>query len=201
MEQENPQPEANKRVRSKNNQATVLKQLSNQSLYPLQERIGIYVIAILSTVGIVLITYAGVMALISTVIADDNGSSNDAGIGIEMDLGGIDDILGEVSDALDGDDYDDESQFQQDESDLHQYVDADDENTEPVPGVINASDVEFWGFPGSGTLIGWLQANHEIMILDLEYDDYWTHIETYIEFESGPVPMSGFVERQFVTVD
>ena len=56
MKKENQQgkklkEESSKRERNKKTtQAAVLKQLNSQSLYPLQERIGMYVIAVLSAV-------------------------------------------------------------------------------------------------------------------------------------------------------
>ena len=40
---------------NKDKRTSVLKQLDNKKLYPVQERVGIYAIAVLSTIGLVLI--------------------------------------------------------------------------------------------------------------------------------------------------
>lgn len=197
---ENPQTEAvnediNKKARRKDSkQATVLKQLSNQSLYPIQERIGIYMIAILSTVGLGLIIYTGVMALINTVVPDEQPIV-EARPELEMDLGGIDDILDEVADVLENsDDESDETDFQQDEADLHIYVD----DEEPTYGVITGVNVDFMSLPGSGSRFGFLQADDEVTILQLVYNTYWTHIETQIDFGTGPATVQGFIYRHLI---
>jgi len=205
MEHENPQTEAvnedtRKKVKSKNsNQATVLKQLSNQKLYPLQERIGIYVIAILSTIGLALIIYTGVMALISTVIPEE--ATVEVRPDIEMDLDGIDDILEDVADVLDDneDDEYDEADFQQDEADLHVYVDVEADMEIPTEGVINAPYTALRSQANSNASISFhLQPDHEVTILDWEYSDDWVQVEAQLD-NIGVV--RGFVERQFIDVD
>jgi len=208
MEHENPQAEAvetvnddsSKKVTNKNNkQATVLKQLSNQNLYPIQERIGIYLIAILSTVGLALIIYTGVMALINTVIPDEQVV--EARPDLDMDLDVIDDILGDVADALDTDDEDDETEFQQDQADLHEYVDPEEDEPEgpmPTHGVVNSDMVDFMSLPGSGNRHGWLHTGDEVTILQLDYNTYWSRIESAIDFGSGPVLIQGFIYRHLL---
>ena len=202
MEHENPQPEAVnedaiKKVRSKSSkQATVLKQLSNQNLYPIQERIGIYMIAILSTVGLALIIYTGVMTLINTVVPDESMAEVRPDLDLDMDLDGIDNILGEISDVLEDSDEADEADFQQDAADLHQYAEED-----PEYGVINSDMVDFMSGPSSGGRHAWLQTGDEVKILQLDYETHWTHIETTVDFGAGPALVQGFVYRHLIDVD
>lgn len=213
MERENPQTkavngDASKKVRNKNNkQATVLKQLSNQKLYPLHERIGIYVIAVLSTIGLVLIIYTGVMALLTAVVPDE--VTVEARPDVDMDLDSIDDLLVDVSDVLDAideeDEEPDESDFQQDESELHVYVDPengdDDDEEMPAQGVINTAQTEFRTQPGAGNIIVFLQPGAEIRILDFNYNDEWARIEAQVDFGTGPASTPGFVNRQFIDIE
>lgn len=105
--------------------ATVLKQLNEQSLFPLRERIGIYVIAGLSVVGLILITYTGVMAVVTSAI--ENGNNGDyVAADIDVDVEEVHDILDDVEDLLDF--LEDDEEATQDEADLHEYVDLDDED-------------------------------------------------------------------------
>jgi len=197
MEYENPQTEvvnedAIKKVKNKNSkQATVLKQLSNQNLYPIQERVGIYVIAILSTVGLALIIYTGVMTLINTVVPDEPVA--EIRPELDMDLDGIDNILGEISDVL-GDDEVEEPDFQQDEADLHQYAD-------PTYGVINSDSVDFMSGASSGDRHAMLNTGDKVTILQLDYNTYWTHIEAIVDFGAGPATVPGFIYRHLIDVD
>lgn len=178
-----------KKMRSKNDkQATVLKQLSNQSLYPIQERIGIYVIAILSTIGLVLITYTGVMAVVSNITPEAPPSE---GLLIDMDLSSP---TADESDDAYPDEIDDSEEY---DGDSHN------ENSEPVvgQGVINDGMVNFVANPDSNATLAWLEFGQTIDVLDLYYNDYWSHIVAEVDFGAGPEPTFGFVFRQFVDMD
>jgi len=215
MENENPQEEAFKKnpakkaTKKKAKQATVLKQLNNQNLYPLQERIGIYVIAALSTIGLALITYTGVMAVVSS-------AANASEAPIDVDVDDLHDIL----DDLDLDDLigseDETEEPSQDEDDLHQYVeptDDDDEdepedeetddepvsgNNQPTIGIINANVVRFWRHPEADSLF-LLDIGDEVTIIELDYNAYWSHVEAYSDVLTGELRLwQGFVRRDFI---
>ncbi|MCL2559991.1 MAG: SH3 domain-containing protein [Turicibacter sp.] len=85
-----------------NKRDSILKQLDDRRLYPIQERIGIYVVAVLSVVGLMLIGYTGVMAIatnaanaadLPTVDAEEVHEMLD-----EIDLNGEDEEYDEVED-------------------------------------------------------------------------------------------------------
>ena len=67
MENDNDKPLVKKVPAKKNiKRASKLAKLENRKLYPMQERIGIYIITFLSAVGLSLIGYTGIMAVAST---------------------------------------------------------------------------------------------------------------------------------------
>ena len=195
--------EPRQKVKTKQNkQATVLKQLNNQSLYPLQERIGIYVIAVLSTIGLVLISYTGVMALVSS-------ATNEPDTSIDINVDDVYNILGDLSDESE------DEEPTQNPSDLHQYVDPDDESdvpetddvddTEPESdshadiGIVNANLVTLRREPASSDVMQLLHEDYEVRIIDLNYNAYWSHVET-IPLDGEP-PLQGFVQTEFIDVD
>lgn len=190
----------------KNKQATVLKQLNNQSLYPLQERIGIYVIAVLSTVGLILISYTGVMALVSSAT---NGSDTP----IDINVDDVYNILDDLDDLSDGPEDEEPSQ---DPSDLHQYVEPDDESdapetndveeTEPDPdpanpdiGTINSNLVTLRREPASADVMQLLHEGYEVRLIELDYNAEWAHVETIPT--DGEPPLQGFINRTFIDVE
>ena len=126
MENENPQEGSPRRqptqkvAKKKNKQATVLKQLNNQNLYPIQERIGIYIIAVLSTIGLALITYTGVMAIVSS-------TANGSDAPIDIDVGDLHDMLEELDEL---DNLTETEEPTQATEDLHHYVDPTETETE-----------------------------------------------------------------------
>jgi len=218
MENENPQEEAFKNnpakkvTKKKAKQATVLKQLNNQNLYPVQERIGIYVIAALSTIGLALITYTGVMAVVSSA-----ANASDAPIDIDVDVDDLHDILDDldIDDLIGADDETEEPS--QDEGDLHQYVEptddedepedeeTDDEpvsgNNQPIIGIINANAIRFWRHPGSDGLF-FLNTGDEITIIELDYNAYWSRAEAYSDAITGELRLwQGFVDREFIDIE
>jgi len=118
-------PKRSKRT-NKSTQSTILKQLNNQSLYPLRERIGIYVIASLASIGLILITYTGVMAFVTSA-TNGNGSATD----VDVNIAEIHDMLDEIGDLIDVED--EEEPATQPLEDLHQYADElDDEDDEDL---------------------------------------------------------------------
>lgn len=190
----------------KNKQATVLKQLNNQNLYPLQERIGIYVIAVLSTIGLILISYTGVMALVS-------GGSNGADSTIDININDVYNILDELSDldALS----DETEEVHQDPDELHQYAQPDEDTdvpetedieTEPSSedsgiGVINQDMVRFWREPDVDDLL-LLHTDYEVIIVELDYNAFWSLVEFESDAITGePVLWQGYVRREFIDVE
>lgn len=231
MENENSQEEALKKkpskkvVKKKTAQATVLKQLNNQSLYPLQERIGIYVIAVLSTIGLALITYTGVMAVVSsTTLGSDAPADVDVDeiqdmlddldylIGTDEDTDeGTDDVATDVETDVETDEATDEGANEgADDVDTDIETDGGDDDIDtdvptatPEPttgtGIINANMVSVWREPGS-TALFLVHTGDEITILDLDYDAYWAHVEVETDV-FGRETEIGFVRRHFIDVE
>ena len=181
-----------KKMRNKSNkQATVLKQLNNQNLYPLQERIGIYVVAALSALGLILITYTGVMALVST-------SENETYAPVDVDVDDVSDMLGDLDDLLD-----DEDVIDQDTDDSDQYVASDDGEPEDSEsgatiGIINENAVHFLREPDSTDAMLALQEGDAVILIDFDYNAYWAHVE--IETDAMGT-LRGFIERRFIDVE
>ena len=211
-----------KKMRNKSNkQATVLKQLNNQNLYPIQERIGIYVVAILSALGLILITYTGVMALVSTA---ENETYTP--VDIDVDVDEVSDMLGDLEDLLDDDDEPEELDHYDANEDL--YVDADDaddandvadedeeinedeeidEDEDPEDsenggtiGIINDNVVNLWREPGSPDAMLSLQEGYEVIIIDYDYNAYWAHVEVETDAWDGVATIQGFILREFIDV-
>jgi len=187
----------NKSNKQANKQATVLKQLNNQNLYPLQERIGIYVTAVLSVVGLVLITYTGVMAIVSNT--DDRTE-------VAVDVDEVSDMLGDLEDLLESGDN------ATADSNQNANPDADEEdgdggttsgsNTSGGPtGVINDNMVNLWREPDSPDAILALQAGYVVTLIDFEYNAYWAHVEVETDAIDGTSTVRGFIRREFIDVD
>jgi len=224
MSHENKQNKQNgsRRKNKKTSQATVLKQLNDQSLYPLRERIGIYFIATLSIIGLILISYTGVMAFVNTV---GNGPAT---ADVDIDLDAVDDMLGDLEGILASIDDDDEEPTQ-DENELHQYVEPtepeeeptepeeeptepeeeltepEEEPTEPetnrsdapTQGTINADSVFYFAVAGGDSILGQLNMGDVVQIIDWDYSPYWVAIE--VENQWG-IPVV-YVERHFLNID
>jgi len=216
MENESPQEEplkdkSLKKARNKNNkQATVLKQLNNQNLYPLQERIGIYVVAALSALGLVLITYTGVMALVSN--AEDG--VYDTPVDVDVDVDEVTDMLDDLDDLLDYDD--DSEELEQDDAAPHEYTESDDEvesgdendddeaedsSDEVTTGVINDNMVSLWREAGSGDAMLALQEGYVVTILELNYNAYWSHVEVETDAIDGISTLRGYIETEFIDIE
>lgn len=117
LEQKQKRPTATRGKKNVVNQSSVLKQLNNQSLYPLKERIGIYIIATFACFGLILITYTGVMAFVTGTTLTSNGSEQP----VEIDAMEISDILDDIADILD--DIDEANQpATQSADDMHEYA-------------------------------------------------------------------------------
>lgn len=192
----------------KNKRASVLKQLDNKKLYPIQERIGIYVIAILSTIGLILIGYTGVMAIASNVPE----TTEDLAVDAE-----------EVHDMLDDIDLEDPVEEDVPEEDFeptHEYVEPEeDEEVEPEPdeqeeapepepetedtvatpapttATINDDLVSLRRDVGSEDLMLNLNTGYVVDIIDFDSNPYWVHV-TYASPDFGI--LEGFVAREFL---
>lgn len=205
--------ESPRKMKQKKAQSTVLKQLNSQSLYPLQERIGIYVIAALSTIGLVLITYTGVMAFVTSV-----GNEVEAPIDIEVDTEDIYDMLDDANELLEQIEEEEEMPTQ-DEADLHVYLEPEDEEDvtpdddqsedeasspeetnedEPTTGTINANVVRLVRHAGGTDTITNLNEGDVVRILDAEDNRFWTQIEVEIDLGQGPYYQIGYVEPHFI---
>ena len=181
----------------KDKQATVLKQLNNQNLYPLQERIGIYIIAALSALGLILITYTGVMALVSNA-ANGDGAAN------TVDVDEVSDILDELDELLDSTD----EHQNQGAADLEYGNETDgDDITRPgishdgIIGRINDNMVQFRREPGGTETMTLLHEGYEVTIIDLDYNAYWSHVLVETDLGAGLTTLEGFVYRRFIDIE
>jgi len=197
-------------------QPTVLKQLNDQSLYPLQERIGIYIVAALSLVGLVLIVYSGSMAFISNVAI---GSE----VPVDIDIDDIQNMLDDLEELLAANNEEDE-EYTQDESDLHEYVDEvedededddldedydvdedeeedygtdDDDEVTSGPATINDDMIGFYTDLTLMTRVSLVHEGDAIEVVDLNYNAYWARVRV----ETNYGTLTGFVQRQFIDMD
>jgi len=189
-----------RKEKKKNSQPTVLKQLDSQKLYSLRERISIYIVASLSVLGLILISYMGIMVMITSVRDEPDIGSN-----IDVNL---DDMLDDLENFFDSDDPDEIPT--QDEADLHEYVDSDandsnmqDQSNEDssIMGTINANRVRFVHAPGDRDAIFFLNEGDVLTIIDFDYNIYWAHIEVTIELDGESVTEMGFVYRHFIDLE
>ncbi|MCL1990948.1 MAG: hypothetical protein FWG67_08680 [Defluviitaleaceae bacterium] len=211
MSNENKQDETIENEKNeKTSQATVLKQLNDQTLYPMQERIGIYVIAALSTLGLILITYTGVMAVVTS---GTNGYTP-----TEVDIDNVNELLDDLDDLLESIVEEEPQEGAQHEADLHEYVDSEEtqdadeepemepatepetepETTSPSPthGTINANLVEFFRHPNVDGL-GFIYRGDVVSIIDFDSNPYWIAVDIPNEFGISPV----YIERSRVDID
>jgi len=207
MENGGPQEEpikenSRKKMKNKNKQATVLKQLNNQNLYPIQERIGIYVTAALSALGLILITYTAVMSVVSNNVA--NGEENDPYAPADVDVDEVSDMLIDLDDLLDDDEPD------QSEDDSDQFVESgDSEDDEPRSsgsnnaniGIINDNMVNLWREPGSPDAMLALQEGYEVILINFDYNAYWAHVEVETDAIDGISTLRGFIQKEFIDIE
>lgn len=183
---------------NKDKRASVLKQLDNKKLYPVQERVGIYIIAVLSIIGLVLIGYTGVMAITSNDATNAETSVVDANeiyeLLDEIDLGGS---------------VEDEEPENEDFESNHEYLEPEDEEVEPEPeeepedeedapvapttATINAEFVGLRREPGLPDRIGELHVGYVVDIIDIESNPFWARV-SYDGLE-------GYVDRGFIDFD
>ena len=194
-----------KKMRDRNNkQATVLKQLNNQNLYPLQERIGIYVVAALSALGLILITYTGVMALVSNA-EDGVYAPNDADVNVDEMYGMLEDLEG-LEELISSNDYESDGTGQE-AGNSTQNVESDGNEDDEEPdediaiGIINADNVHLLREPGSDDALLALQEGYEVRLLNLEHDVYWAQVEIETDAIDGISALQGFIERRFIDVE
>ena len=198
MENEDPREEPLKdrsitKMRNRRDrQNTVLRQLNNQNLYPLQERIGIYVIAALSALGLVLITYTGVMALVSNTT---NGLTD------PIDVDEVHEFLEEIDDLLEpGDGLEDPDQggaeLQPNEGETADY-----QTNNADIGIINDNMVQFRREPGGIETITLLHEGYRVTIIDLNYNAYWSHVSVETDLGSGTTILEGFIYTHFIDIE
>ena len=221
MENENPQEEASRQkvvkklASKKNKQETVLKQLNNQNLYPLGERVGIYVIAVLSTIGLALITYTGVMAVVSSTTIGSDAA-------VDVDVDDLQDMLDEFEDLEVSTETEEPAQntetemietptevIEPEETEVETEVPTEEpteEDTdeaigvvahEPFTATINSDEVSAFRSPGSDLLFR-LHTGDEVTVLDLNYNAYWSRIE-FADDPFDQVPR--FVRTEFIDVE
>jgi len=238
MENQHPQEEAlnkenvntkKKNKKKKTEQASVLKQLNNQSLYPIHERIGIYVIAALSTIGLLLIVFMGVMALVSS---DFFSASNEA---IDIDLNEVQNMLDDLEyilgseddeeydgdyldegdvdypDDMDVDDVeDDEPVNGEDDEDVDDEDDEDEDeyvndapastNVSPTSGTINTDGVGLRRYRTDAGALLLLSEGYAVEIVTFEYDHEFSRVR-FASTEFGRTHEIGFVRTQFIDFD
>ena len=197
MENETQQGEqlkdkSRKKVKNKSKQATVLKQLNNQNLYPLQERIGIYVVAALSVLGILLIVYSGVMSLVSNA---DDGSYDTTEV--EVDIDEVNDMLEDLDNLLD----DDSENSDQNDQFAGQGDNEDDNTSDATTGVINDNVVNLWREPENVDALLTLHEGDEVTIVDFDYNAYWAQVEVETDVIDGTSILPGFILKEFIDVE
>jgi len=149
-----------------------VKKLNSSNMYPMRERVGIYTIAALSAIGILLIVYSGIMTFAQSgaFSGSDNG----------MDVDDIDDILDDLD--LDGED-----ETYPEEPTLAEEPTTAPEPTEPeadgIPGIITENGVVFRREAAGSDILGTLDTGTEVIILDMESNIFWTHI--YVDGQEG----------------
>ena len=217
MENENSNKKMNgkfmrKRASNKDKRSSVLKQLDNKKLYPIQERVGMYLITVLSTIGLVLIGYTGIMVLASNTTETIDEPIVDAA---------------EVHEMLD--DIDLESPFEDDEPEqgvfepAHEYVEPDDDVVEqepdaqpestpepeedapdagavstPTTAVVNSDLVGLRRAAGDGSSILNLHTGDTVDIIDFDSNPFWVFV-AYSSSDFGRI--EGYIAREFLDVD
>jgi len=188
-----------KKSKSKPNQTqnTVLKQLQKQNRSPLRERIAIFFVASFFVVGLLLIFYVGTMVLLNEI--NDVPDNNDT---IDIDLDNIDDMLDDLNNLIDQERGTEIST--QDEDGLHEYLDNDfftDLPDDVIIGVVNANRVRFVRAPGDTNELFLIDEGDLVIVIDLDYNAYWSKVEIIIDLGEGPFTEIGFVYRDFIDVE
>lgn len=173
---------------------SVLKQLDNKKLYPVQERVGIYMIAALSFIGLVLIGYTGVMAisLNAPPLVNDEAEV--------VDAGEVHELLEEI--ALEGDLTEDETS-ESSEEDIEpndEESDSDEEESttetsEVTTATVTEDLINLRRDLVSGETILALNTGDVVEIIDFETNRYWVEV-AYDSSDFGRV--EGFVPREFL---
>ncbi|MCL2559990.1 MAG: SH3 domain-containing protein [Turicibacter sp.] len=176
----------------KNKRDSILKQLDNRKMYPLQERIGIYVVAVLSVVGLVLIGYTGVMAIATNAANTADMPTVDSDEVHEM-LDEID-LYGEgEEDEVEDDDLEPNFEYVTvplTEAPTEPLTEA---PTEPAETATIQWDIQMREQPGiSSRAITWLVGGTVVEVLDAETNAFW--IQVYYDGDEGWVDANFFVE-------
>ena len=172
------------RRRKKPEKSEIIKQLNNSNLYPTRERIGIYIIAGLSVLGLVLIVYTGVMAAFHSGNGDN---TSDGVLGLD-DISEMVDELGlEEPDDIDDDELDGSDDFEEPEEPEETNGSVD---IEPTNGRINQDNIIFRRHPdGTSDAIGQLHTDMEVPIISTD-NPYWVEVH----FND----LYGYVERDAI---
>ena len=154
----------------KTEEPPIIKKLNGSSTHPPKERIGIYTIAILSAIGILLIVYSGVMAVAHS------GFLNDADSGLDVE--DIDNILDDLDLGDDEDEtYPEEPTIATEEAtEPTEVTEPEAEEAEGIPGIITEDHVVFRREAAGSEILGHLHTNTEVIILDNTSNPFWTHI-------------------------
>ena len=175
-----------RRKRKKTDKSSVVRQLNESGLSPMRERIGIYIIAGLSIIGIMLIVYTGVMAAAHSVAA---GSGSADGMGVDEITQIIDDL-----DLDNGENDDEEYVDEENGDDIEPEEDDeepdDEEEDEGVPAILNENNVELRGRPDGSRVLDTFSRGTEIIVLDMETNPFWTRV--IIDGEEGYIESNRF---------
>jgi len=193
---------ASKNVEAEN----ISEEFNNYALSPLRERIGVYAIATLSVVGLVLIVYTGIRALALSVTTDaapivDEVDSETVYGGDSVDIDELAGIIEDIGDELD-------SYNQENDNELANMDPEDDSLAEPIvdmepavtTGIINANSVPVFNVAGANDVTLRLNLGDEVTFVDLDYNIYWSHIEIETDAFGSMTTLQVFVERRFVDV-
>lgn len=183
---------------NKDKRMSVLKQLDNKKLYPVQERVGIFIIAALSTIGLVLIAYTGVMAITSNPLHMVEAPT------VEVDVEDVYDLLEEIDAATDPsedgelEDGDVESNHEPLEDEDDSEPDDDEDATDssaPSTATVNADLIGIRRNLTTSDIIEFLNEGDVVEIIDLETNIYWVEV-AYDSSEFGR--LEGFISREFL---
>jgi len=175
--------EETKETAIKTEDGPTVKKLNGSTMQPPGERVGIYTIAILSAIGILLIVYSGIMAL-----ANSGSSSNRNG----MSADDIHDII----DDLDLEDPTSTGDTKPEVTEPTTATESEPETTVPeidgTPGVIIENNTNILREAAGSRVLGELQRDDEVTILDMTSNPFWILI--YVD------GIEGWVDSNRVTV-
>lgn len=157
--------------------ATIGKQITGDGLYPSKEKAGIYTIAALSVIGVLLIGYTGVMAMVNSNLFNQSAE----GPSIEH----LNELLGDL-DLEDENETDEEPEVSESSPEEYPEEDEEYEEIEGIPGVITEDRVVFRREPDGSHILGYLDTGTGVIILDMDSNPFWTFIladgmEGYVE--------------------